>query len=79
MSDRIEVKIEDPGDTEEVEVIGVSVEQGTAVAAGDVLLEVATDKANMDIEAPVAGTVAELLVSEGDIIGVDQILVVLTT
>lgn len=79
MSDRVEVKIEDPGDTEEVEVIGVSVAQGATVATGDVLLEVATDKANMDIEAPVAGTVAELLVAEGDIIPVDQVLVVLTT
>jgi pyruvate/2-oxoglutarate dehydrogenase complex dihydrolipoamide acyltransferase (E2) component len=49
------------------------------VAKGDVLLEVATDKANMDIVAPEAGVVEELNVAEGDIIPVDQVLAVLRT
>ena len=43
------------------------------------LLEVATDKANMDIVAPADGVVAELNVAEGDIIPVDQILAVIET
>ncbi len=73
---RHEVKIEEPGDTEEVEVIEVHVEVGATVSEGDVLLEVATDKANMDIVAPADGTVAELSVAEGDIIPVEQILAV---
>lgn len=79
MAERIEIKIEDPGDTVEVEVVEVSVEQGATVAKDDVLLEVATDKANMDILAPADGVVAELNVSEGDIIPVDQILAVIET
>jgi pyruvate/2-oxoglutarate dehydrogenase complex dihydrolipoamide acyltransferase (E2) component len=79
MADRIEIRIEDPGDTVEVEVVDVSVEQGATVAKGDVLLEVATDKANMDIVAPEDGVVAELNVAEGDIIPVDQILAVIET
>jgi pyruvate/2-oxoglutarate dehydrogenase complex dihydrolipoamide acyltransferase (E2) component len=79
MADRIEIKIEDPGDTVEVEVVELSVAQGATVSEGDVLLEVATDKANMDIVAPAAGVVAELNVAEGDIIPVDQILAVIET
>jgi pyruvate/2-oxoglutarate dehydrogenase complex dihydrolipoamide acyltransferase (E2) component len=79
MAERIEIRIEDPGDTVEVEVVELSVAQGATVSEGDVLLEVATDKANMDIVAPVAGVVAELNVAEGDIIPVDQILAVIET
>jgi pyruvate dehydrogenase E2 component (dihydrolipoamide acetyltransferase) len=79
MSDRIEIIIEDPGNTEEVEVVAIEVAVGDAVSAGQALLEVATDKANMEMEAPSAGTVAEILVSEGDIVPVTQILMVLTT
>jgi pyruvate/2-oxoglutarate dehydrogenase complex dihydrolipoamide acyltransferase (E2) component len=79
MSDRIEIIIEDAGNTEEVEVVAIEVAVGDAVTAGQALLEVATDKANMEMEAPVAGTVAEILVSEGDIVPVTQVLMVLTT
>jgi pyruvate/2-oxoglutarate dehydrogenase complex dihydrolipoamide acyltransferase (E2) component len=79
MAERIEIRIEDPGDTVEVEVVELSVAQGATVAKGDVLLEVATDKANMDIVAPEDGVVAELNVAEGDIIPVDQILAVIET
>ena len=78
MSDgRIEIRIEDPGDFEEAEVVEVRVEQGATVAEGDLLLEVATDKANVEIFAPSAGTVAQVLVEEGATIPVDQVLVVL--
>jgi pyruvate/2-oxoglutarate dehydrogenase complex dihydrolipoamide acyltransferase (E2) component len=79
MSDRIEIVIEDPGNTEEVEVVAIEVAVGDAVSAGQALLEVATDKANMEMEAPAAGTVAEIPVSEGDIVPVTQVLMVLTT
>jgi len=80
MSDgRIEIRIEDPGDATEVEVIGVKVSVGAVVAQGDVLMEVATDKANVDIEAPAAGTLEELLVAEGDVIPADGLLAVLRT
>jgi pyruvate dehydrogenase E2 component (dihydrolipoamide acetyltransferase) len=76
---RVEVKIEEPGDTEEVEVIEVHVAVGAAVGEGDVLLEVATDKANMDIVAPAGGTVAELPVAEGDVVPVAAVLAVVET
>lgn len=74
---RIEVKIEDPGQTEEVEVVTINVEPGAKVSKGDPLLEMATDKANQDLEAPQDGVVQEILVSEGDIVAVDQVFVIL--
>jgi pyruvate/2-oxoglutarate dehydrogenase complex dihydrolipoamide acyltransferase (E2) component len=77
MNVRVEVKIVDPGQTEEVEVMAVSVELGQTVAEGDPLLELATDKANVDLEAPQDGVVQEILVSEGDIVPVDRVFVVL--
>jgi pyruvate dehydrogenase E2 component (dihydrolipoamide acetyltransferase) len=77
MSVRIEVKIEDPGQTDEVEVMAISVEPGAKVSKGDPLLELATDKANVDLEAPEDGVVQEILVSEGDIVTVDQVFVIL--
>jgi pyruvate/2-oxoglutarate dehydrogenase complex dihydrolipoamide acyltransferase (E2) component len=74
---RVEVKIDDPGNFDEVEIVEVMVQEGATVAEGDVLLEVATDKANMEIAAPAAGTVVQVLVEEGAVIPVDQLLVVL--
>jgi pyruvate/2-oxoglutarate dehydrogenase complex dihydrolipoamide acyltransferase (E2) component len=76
---RLEVTIDDPAGFEEVEVVAVLVAAGDAVAEGDVLLEVATDKANLDIAAPAAGTVAEVLVSRDEIIATDAVLIVLET
>ena len=76
MSVRIEVKIEDPGQTEEVEVMEVNVEAGATVSKGQALMELATDKANMDLEAPQDGVVEEVLVSDGDIMPVDQVFAI---
>ena len=76
---RLEVKIDDPQGFDEVEVVRVEVGVGDTVAAGDVLLEVATDKANMDVESPASGTVTEILVAEDEIIATDAVLIVLET
>ena len=43
-----------------LKAIGEAVDEGEAIAA------VETDKASMEIEAPVSGTLTELLVEEGD-------------
>lgn len=74
---RTEIKIEDPGDFEEVEVFQVAVAVGDTVSEGDMLLEVATDKANLEIEAPHDGKVVEVMVEEDAIIPTDQVLMVL--
>jgi pyruvate dehydrogenase E2 component (dihydrolipoamide acetyltransferase) len=75
----IEVKIDDPGDTVEVEVIALMVAVGDSVTKGTALMEVATDKANTDIESPADGVIEAINVGEGDIIEVDKILAVLRT
>jgi len=55
------------GDTvDEVVVVEWFVEVGARVAVGDPLVRVETDKVEVDVEAPVAGTVVELLAGEGD-------------
>lgn len=71
----IEIKIEDPGNTVEVEVVDVFVAEGQRVEKGAPLLEIATDKANMELEAPEAGVVEKLLASVGDIVPVEQVFV----
>ena len=43
---------------------------GDAVTAGDVLCEVETDKAVMDVESPVSGTLLALFYQEGDLVPV---------
>jgi pyruvate/2-oxoglutarate dehydrogenase complex dihydrolipoamide acyltransferase (E2) component len=70
---RHEIKVADADPGEEVEVVQLNVEVGAAVKAGDALMEIASDKANMDLLSPADGTVAELNVAEFDIVKADTI------
>lgn len=74
---KIEIRIEDAGGADEIEVVEVFVQAGAVVKKGDPILELATDKANQEIEAPEAGTVVEILVTENEIISPDRVLAVL--
>ncbi len=49
---------------------------GDSVAEGDTVAEVSTDKVDFEVPAPVAGTVAELPWSEGDVVPVGDVFVV---
>lgn len=73
-----EIKIEgsDPG--EEVEVVEINFEVGAKVNAGDALMEVASDKANMDLLSPVDGTLTELKVAQFDIVAATSVFAVVT-
>jgi pyruvate/2-oxoglutarate dehydrogenase complex dihydrolipoamide acyltransferase (E2) component len=71
----MEIRVEGGTADDEIEVLAVEVTAGQEVAEGDVLVEVATDKANMDVVAPSAGRVAEVLVAEGDDVPGDTVLV----
>lgn len=46
------------------------VKPGESVAVGDVLCEVETDKASVDVESEHAGTVEALLVNEGETVAI---------
>ncbi|MEA2067822.1 MAG: beta-ketoacyl-ACP synthase 3 [Verrucomicrobiota bacterium] len=75
---RWEKPIEDEAGTVTVKAIGSSpsdetititalpIAEGDAIAEGDLLASVEADKATMDITAPVAGTIAEIMAEEGD-------------
>lgn len=66
MSELIEVRVPDIGDYADVPVIDVYVAVGDAIAADGALATLESDKATMDIPAPVAGIVREVLLKVGD-------------
>ena len=66
MSNLTEITVPDIGDSQDVAVIEVLVSPGDAVEVEDALVTLESDKATMDVPAPVAGTVGELRVSIGD-------------
>ncbi len=54
---------EDVGD---VMVAAWMKQAGDQIARGDVIAELQTEKVNMEIESPYTGTIAEILVQEGE-------------
>lgn len=52
---------------------------GAAVTVGEPLLEVETAKAEVEIEAPVDGTLVRIVAAEGDMIDVGSVLAIIQT
>ncbi len=73
-----EVKVPDIGDFGVVPVIEVHVSAGDQINAEDPLVTLESDKATMDIPAPIAGEVAEVLVKVGDEVSQGSPLLLLT-
>ncbi len=61
----LEVKVPNLGDFKDVEIIEVHVKAGDKVGAEAPLITLETDKAAMEVPAPAAGVVQEVLVSKG--------------
>jgi len=61
-----EVKVPDIGDFKDVAIIDIHVKVGDAVNAEDPLITLESDKAAMDVPAPSAGTIRQVLVKVGD-------------
>ncbi len=59
------VSVPDIGTDEAVDLIEISVKVGDAVAEGDSLVVLESDKASMEIPSPEAGEVVEILIQEG--------------
>ena len=55
-------------ESDEVRILRWIKDPGSAVKKGEALLEVETDKVNVEIEAPVDGTLAEVSAKEGDFV-----------
>ncbi len=64
--DEIDVAVPDIGDFKDVPIIEVHVAAGDKVEKDDPLITLESDKASMDIPAPAAGTVSQLLAKVGD-------------
>jgi pyruvate dehydrogenase E2 component (dihydrolipoamide acetyltransferase) len=76
-TDTLTVEVPDIGDFTDVPIIEVHVSAGDAVAVEDPLVTLESDKATMDVPAPVAGKVVEVLVSLGDEVSEGTALVTL--
>ncbi len=61
-----EIKVPDIGDYTDVPIIEIHVQPGDSIQAEDPLITVESDKASMDVPAPMAGTVKEVRVKLGD-------------
>ena len=61
-----EIQVPDIGDFSDVPVIEIHVAPGDTVSVDDPLITLESDKATLDVPAPVAGTVGELRVAVGD-------------
>ncbi len=59
----------------EAEILAVHVAVGQSIKEGDLILEVETDKAAVEIPSPITGTVSEVLAKKGDMAGVGDILI----
>jgi len=75
MTNLVEVKVPDIGDFADVEIIELQVELGQEVAAEDSLITLETEKAAMDVPAPIAGRVEEILVAVGDRVSEGSLIV----
>lgn len=69
-------KLPDLGEgVHEGEVLAVHVSVGQEVKENDIILEVETDKAAVEIPSPFTGTVAEVLVKAGDTVTVGDVMI----
>ena len=64
---------------EEGKIVSWKKQQGDAIKAGEVLLEIETDKATMDVEAPAAGVVLRTLFPEGENVTATHMIAVIGT
>ena len=55
-----------------------SVKVGDTVKDGDTVVEVSTDKVDMELPAPASGTITEILAEEGDTVTVGQVVARMT-
>src|SRR6478672_4172190 len=72
-----EIKVPDIGDFAGIPVIEIHVAAGDTVAAEDPLVTLESDKATLDVPAPVAGTVTELRVAVGDTVSAGSVIMVI--
>ena len=79
MAAATEVKVPDIGDFKDVPVIEVMVKPGDTVKPEDTLVTLESDKATLDVPAPLGGTVQALKVKVGDRVSAGSVILTLAT
>lgn len=77
MPHQVEVRVPDVGDSEQVEVIEVTVAVGERVEIEDVIVTLESDKATLELPSPQAGVVQSIAVVVGDEVTEGTLLLVL--
>lgn len=77
MTKQIEIKVPDIGDFSDIPVIEILVAVGDSVEAEQSLLTLESDKAMMEVPAPVAGVISELRVAVDDKVSEGQVVAVI--
>lgn len=73
-----EIKLAQMGQTmEEGTIVSCKIKPGQKINKGDVIFEVETDKATLEMESPAEGIVKEIVVAEGQTVPVGDLLVIL--
>src|SRR5580658_10260075 len=70
----VDVKVPDIGDYKDVPIIEILVKPGDVVKADASLVTLESDKATMDVPAPKAGTVREILAKIGDKVAMGSLI-----
>jgi pyruvate dehydrogenase E2 component (dihydrolipoamide acetyltransferase) len=74
-----EVRVPDIGDFKDVPVIEVLVKPGDTVKAEDPLISLESDKATMEVPAPLGGTVRDIRIKIGDKVSQGSVILTLAT
>jgi pyruvate dehydrogenase E2 component (dihydrolipoamide acetyltransferase) len=74
-----EVRVPDIGDFKDIPIIEIMVKPGDTVKAEDPLVSLESDKATMDVPAPLGGVVRELKVKVGDKVSEGTVILILGT
>lgn len=77
MTKKIELRVPDIGDFNDVPVIELPITIGDQIVEDDTILVLESDKATLDVPSPTAGTVAEVLLGEGDTVSKGDLIALL--
>ncbi len=77
MSKTIAIKVPDIGDFKDIPVIDILVKVGETVTAEQSLITLETDKATVDVPAPVAGVIKEIKLKVGDTVSEGSLILML--
>ena len=64
-------------ESDEVKVLRWIKQAGASVQKGESLLEVETDKVNVEIESPESGLLSEILAKEGEVVSFNSVVAII--